>query len=70
VVRDASGQSIACVYSRETEAEATQANVLTKDEARRIAANVRGCRSCWVGASGGRKLRQAAALVSVRGIVN
>jgi hypothetical protein len=37
VVRDASGQSIAYVYSRETEVEARQANVLSKDEARRIA---------------------------------
>jgi hypothetical protein len=36
VVRDASGQSIAYVDSRETEVEARQANVLTKDEARRI----------------------------------
>jgi hypothetical protein len=40
VVRDASGQSIAYVYSRETEAEARQTNVLTKDEARRIAVNI------------------------------
>jgi hypothetical protein len=40
VVRDANGQSIACVYSRETEAEARQAKVLTKDEARRIAVNI------------------------------
>jgi hypothetical protein len=40
VVRDASGQSIAYVYSRETLVEARQANVLTKDEARRIALNI------------------------------
>jgi hypothetical protein len=40
VVLDASGQSIAYVYSRETEVEARQAKVLTKDEARRIAVNV------------------------------
>jgi hypothetical protein len=41
VVRDANGQSIAYVYSREeTEVEARQANVLTADEARRIAVNV------------------------------
>jgi hypothetical protein len=40
VVRDASGQSIAYVYSRETEVEARQAKVLTKDEARRIAVNI------------------------------
>jgi hypothetical protein len=40
VVRDASGQSIAYVYSRETEVEAWQANVLTADEARQIAVNI------------------------------
>jgi hypothetical protein len=39
-VRDATGQSIAYIYSRATEAEARQANVLTADEARRIAANI------------------------------
>jgi hypothetical protein len=37
VVRDANGQAIAYIYSRETEAEALQAKVLTADEARRIA---------------------------------
>jgi hypothetical protein len=40
VVQDANGQALAFVYSRDTEVEARQANVLTKDEARRIAANV------------------------------
>jgi hypothetical protein len=40
VVRDASGQALAFIYSRETEAEARQADVLTKDEARRIAVNI------------------------------
>jgi hypothetical protein len=40
VVRDASGQALAFIYSRETEVEARQANVLTKDEARRIAVNI------------------------------
>jgi hypothetical protein len=40
VVRDASGQSIAYIYSRGTEVEARQANVLTKDEGRRIALNI------------------------------
>jgi hypothetical protein len=40
VVRDASGQPIAYVYSRETEVEARQANVLMKDEARRISVNI------------------------------
>jgi hypothetical protein len=40
VVRDANDQAIAHIYSRETEAEALQAKVLTKDEARRIAVNI------------------------------
>ena len=37
VVRDDNGQAIAYLYSRENEAEARQAKVLTADEARRIA---------------------------------
>ena len=37
---DASGQSLAYVYSRETRADADTANVLTMDEARRIASNI------------------------------
>ena len=40
VVRDTNGQELAYIYSRENEAEARQAKVLTKDEARRIAANI------------------------------
>jgi hypothetical protein len=40
VVRDANGQAIAYVYSRENEAEARQAKVLTADEARRVTANI------------------------------
>ncbi len=40
VVRDANGQALAWIYSRDGEAEAMQAKVLTKDEARRIAVNV------------------------------
>jgi K+/H+ antiporter YhaU regulatory subunit KhtT len=40
VVRDANGQALAYVYSRETEAEAMQAKTLTEDEARRVAANI------------------------------
>ena len=40
VVRDANGQALVYVYSRENEAEALQAEVLTADEARRIAINV------------------------------
>jgi hypothetical protein len=40
MLRDANGQSIAYIYSRENEVEALQAKVLTKDEARRIAINI------------------------------
>ena len=39
-VRDANGQALVYVYSRDNEAEALQAKVLTKAEARRIAVNV------------------------------
>ena len=38
-MKDASGQSLAYVYGRETKADADIANVLTMDEARRIASN-------------------------------
>ena len=38
--RLANGQALVYVYSRDNEDEARQAKVLTKDEARRIAANV------------------------------
>jgi hypothetical protein len=40
VVRDANGQALAYIYSRDSEVEAMQAKVLTKDEARRIAVNI------------------------------
>ena len=40
VVRDANGQSIAFLFSREDETEALQAKELTMDEARRIAINI------------------------------
>jgi hypothetical protein len=40
VVRDANGQALAWIYSRDSEAEAMQAKVLTADEARRIAVNI------------------------------
>jgi hypothetical protein len=39
VVPNANGQAPAYIYSRDSEAEALQAKVLTKDEARRIAIN-------------------------------
>jgi hypothetical protein len=40
VVRDANGQALAYLYSRDNEADARQAKVLTADEARRIALNI------------------------------
>jgi hypothetical protein len=40
VVRDDNGQAIAYLYSRQNEAEARQAKVLTADEARRIARSI------------------------------
>ena len=39
-VKDANGQALAYVYPRETRADADIANVLTMDEARRIATNI------------------------------
>jgi hypothetical protein len=39
-VIDATGQSLAYVYARDTKAQADTAKVLTMDEARRIAANI------------------------------
>jgi K+/H+ antiporter YhaU regulatory subunit KhtT len=40
VISDANGQALAYIYSRDNEAEAQQAKVLTTDEARRIAATI------------------------------
>jgi hypothetical protein len=40
VVRDANGQALAYLYSRDSPTEALQAKMLTKDEARRIAINI------------------------------
>ena len=40
VVKDATGQSLAYVYARETRADADTAKVLTMDEARRIASTI------------------------------
>ncbi|MGA7451745.1 MAG: hypothetical protein WBW73_10905 [Rhodoplanes sp.] len=39
-IEDAEGQAVAYTYFRRDENEARQANVLTHDEARRIAANI------------------------------
>ncbi len=40
VVRDANGQALTYLYSRDNPTEALQAKMLTKDEARRIAVNI------------------------------
>ena len=45
VVKDANGQALAYVYARETRADAAIANVLTMDEARRIAIGLLRVRS-------------------------
>jgi hypothetical protein len=42
---DATGQSLAYVYGRETRADADTANVFTMDEARRFAANYHASRN-------------------------
>ena len=39
-VVDATGQSLAYVYARETKSQADKAKVFTMDEARRIASNI------------------------------
>jgi hypothetical protein len=40
VVRDANGQALAYLYSRDNPTEALQAKMLTPDEARRVAVNI------------------------------
>ena len=40
VIKDATGQTLAYVYARETKAQADAAKVLTLDEARRLASNI------------------------------
>jgi hypothetical protein len=40
VARDATGQALAYIFSRDDDAEALQAKGLTTDEARRIAVNI------------------------------
>jgi hypothetical protein len=39
-VKDATGQALAYVYTRETKSDADIARVLTFDEARRVASNI------------------------------
>ena len=45
-VKDANGQALAYVYARETQADADIANVLTVDEAWRVANNIAKSRRC------------------------
>jgi hypothetical protein len=40
IVRDADGQALACVYFEEGWGRRSAAHLLTRDEARRIAANI------------------------------
>jgi len=40
VVKDSTGQELACVYYEEEPGRRSAAKLLTKDEARRIAANI------------------------------
>jgi len=47
VIRDANGQALAYIHSRENEDEARQAKVLTKDVAADRHQRRVGCRSCW-----------------------
>jgi hypothetical protein len=49
VVRDANGQALAYLYSRESDAEARQAKVLTKDERDASPSTSQGCPSCCIG---------------------
>jgi hypothetical protein len=48
-VRDANGQTLAFVYSRDNEDEARQAKVLTKTRRDGSPSTSRGCRSCSEG---------------------
>jgi MoxR-like ATPase len=59
VVRDANGQALAYIYSRDNEAEARQAKVQTADEARR-----RGCVTLIAGEPGLGKSQLAARLAA------
>ena len=45
-VRDENGQTLAYVYFEEEPGRRAAAHLLTRDEARRIAADIASCRSC------------------------
>ena len=54
IVRDNNGQALSYVYYETEPGRRTAANLLRRDEARRIAAKSQGCRSCSLGRSASR----------------
>jgi hypothetical protein len=64
VVRDANGQVLAYLYSRDNEDKARQAKVLTNDEARRIGDQYRA--AAGAAREGGSRLTQAPASLAPR----
>jgi hypothetical protein len=51
IIRDAKGQALAYVYHEDETGRRMAMNRLTRDEARRIAVNMRSCRTCCEGGS-------------------
>ena len=56
IVRDHNGQALAFVYCEDEPGRRSTGKLLTRDEARRIAANIAKCRSCC--ASAERRMRR------------